>query len=295
MKFAMIAIAAGILNAQAPEAPQWQVAAGGKMAFEVASIKPAAPGAAFIPPNFAISSEDAYAETGGRLTADFPVTVYIEFAYKLWLTREQRQAMVAHLPKWVTSDSFVIQAKAPISNPTKDQMRLMMQSLLANRFSLALHFETREVPVLALTLVKPGKTGPKLIPHAEGPPCDAPPSPDLFAPRCGATFSLRSKGVRRGGSRNTTMDMIAAALTGFGNLDRPVVDRTGLDGKFDYRLDWTPEPSVSAPPNPDAPPADLPETTFLQALREQLGLKLESTKGPIQTLVIDHIDRPSEN
>jgi bla regulator protein blaR1 len=78
--------------------------------------------------------------------------------------------MFAHLPKWVITDRYSIDARAA-GNPTKDQMRLMVQSLLADRFQLAAHFATQEVPVFALTVVKDGKLGPKLIAHADGRPC----------------------------------------------------------------------------------------------------------------------------
>ena len=107
----------------------------------------------------------SYSATGGRFVANTSLSVYIQFAYKLWLTGEQNQSMLAHLPKWVSTDSYIITAKAPIGNPTKDQMRLMMQSLLADRYHLAIHFETLDTTVLALTLVKPGRAGPELKPH----------------------------------------------------------------------------------------------------------------------------------
>ena len=98
--------------------------------------------------------------------------IYITFAYKLWPTQQQGEALLAQLPKWAREESIVIEAKAD-GNPTKDQMRLMVQSLLADRFKLTLHFERRQTPVFALALAKPGRLGPKLRPHAEGPPCDA--------------------------------------------------------------------------------------------------------------------------
>ncbi len=296
-----IPVGIGIVNAPAMSAqtatatmPQWQIAAGGRMAFEVASIRQRAPGAQFTPPNFPLSNENAYADTGGRFIANFPLVVYITFAYKLELTREQRQAMVAHLPNWVSNDSFIIQAKAANHNPTKDQMRLMMQSLLADRFQLALHFETRETAVLAMTLVRPGKPGPKLIPHADGPPCDGPPDPNLFPSQCEVTSLERNSSGSIGGSRNTTLEMIASALPSLGRLSRPVVDRTGLSGNFDYRLEWTPEPNGASPPGLNTQP-DLQGTTFLQAVRDQLGIKLESTKASIQTIVIDRVEHPLEN
>lgn len=91
----------------------------------------------------------------------------------LMLVGSQRDAVHGHVPAWVTTDFFTIEAKAPTANQTKDQMRLMIQSLLAHRFKLAVHFEIRDVPVLALVQVEPGKLGPRLRPHSEGPACDA--------------------------------------------------------------------------------------------------------------------------
>jgi hypothetical protein len=122
-----------------PAISQWQTAAGGKMSFDVASIRPTKPGV-FTPPNFALSSDDSYSPNGGLLSADFSLATYIEFAYKLWLSPDQRKSMLANLPKWVDRDKYEIHARAS-GNPTKDQMRLMMQSLLADRFKLAIHYE----------------------------------------------------------------------------------------------------------------------------------------------------------
>ena len=214
--------------------------------------------------------------------------------------------MLAHLPKWVDTDFFEIEAKAA-GNPTKDQMRLMMQSLLAERFHLAVHYETQEMPVYALTPIKPGTWGPKLIRHADGPPCDVPglqvpatgmsdPGAGVFPDRCESEAAVPGKNGRRvTGSRNTTMTLLSEFLSRTGG--RPVVDRTGITDRIDYRLEWTPESNVCTQSvcqgvevEPDPNPV-----TFMEAVREQLGLKLESTKAPVQTLVIDHIERPSEN
>jgi uncharacterized protein (TIGR03435 family) len=106
--------------------------------------------------------------SGGRLSATFQLIVYIGFAYKLetW----QYKDAFEHLPKWAEDDFFSIDAEAE-GDPTKDQMRIMMQSLLTERFNLRLHLETRDSPVLALTLVRPGREGLNLQPHSEGPPC----------------------------------------------------------------------------------------------------------------------------
>jgi uncharacterized protein (TIGR03435 family) len=266
------------------------------MAFEVASIKPGRGGAL---PLFPLDAGDAYAPTGGRFFANFPLWAYIQFAYKIWPTEQQRREALAHLPEWA-AESFTIEAQAE-GNPTKDQMRLMMQSLLADRFKLAVHFETRVVPVFALTLVNPGKLGPKLRPHAEGPPCDnagwRQPAPriasdaDVFPPVCDA-FMMRSRASTLVGSRNTTMALLAGALPSLGSLSRPVVDQTGMSGRFDFTIEWLFESAVVAPFRAEP---DLPGPAFLDALREQLGLKLESMTGPVQILVIDSVDKPSEN
>jgi bla regulator protein blaR1 len=155
---------------QAQSVPKWQTAAGGRMEFEVASIRLEEHGK-FVPPNIDLGNDDTPIPHGGPFIADFPLEKYIEFAYKIAPSRDQEEAMIAHLPKWVATDRFVIQAKAE-GNPTKDQMRLMMQSLLADRFQVAVHFETREASVPALALKKPGKLGPRLRPNSEGPSCD---------------------------------------------------------------------------------------------------------------------------
>ena len=188
-------------------------------------------------------------------------------------------------------------------------MRLMMQSLLADRFKLAVHFETREVPVFALTLVKPGQFGPRLRPHAEGPPCPdsfaepdphAPPNAnDVFPPNCEtAQMWVKPNGMSLVGSRNTTMPFLAAQVAAqifssggvAGEVDKPVVDKTGLDGRFDFTIEWLFESAVVAPFRVEP---DLPGPAFLDALREQLGLKLESTRGPVQFIVIDSVETPT--
>jgi bla regulator protein BlaR1 len=291
------AAGAQTMDARAPDAiPRWQTAAGGKMAFEVASIRQTAPGK-FTSPNFPLDAGNAYASTGGRFSADFAVTTYLEFAYKIWLTHEQKQSLVANLPKWVTNDQFTIQANAAKDNPTKDQMRLMVQSLLADRFQLSMHFETQEVPVFALALVTAGKTGPKLRPHSEGVPCDSPATrtgrgADVFPEVCDINVLEGHRDGNVAGSRNTIIELIAGTFPALGRLGRPVVDQTGLSGRFDFRLDWVPEPD--GPVTGDNPP-DFRGPTFQEALHDQLGLKLKATVGPIRTPVIDHIERPSEN
>jgi uncharacterized protein (TIGR03435 family) len=282
----------------------WEKTAGGKMAFDVASVKPNTSGD-FEPPSFPLDAGDAYSANGGlfRLRA-FQLMTFIQFAYKLQLTPSQSKALLATLPKWVATDRFDIEAHGP-PNATKDQMRLMMRSLLADRFKLAVHFETLQRPVFALVLEKAGKTGPQLIPHSQGPPCDAVPAapeagkePSVFPATCN-TVAVR--GVRgcyiMFGSRNTTMDLIASAFAGAPGedmIDRPVIDKTGLTGHFDFILRYT-----SDIPRVDmygaAEQFDNSQPTFFSALKEQLGLKLDARTGPVKVLFIDHVEEPSPN
>jgi uncharacterized protein (TIGR03435 family) len=286
--------------APASAVPDWQTKAGGQMAFTVASVKPDT--GPFRPPNFPLDPGDAFRPVGGHFNADFALATYITFAYKLWLTADQRQSMIAHLPGWVSSDRFDIQAEAE-GNPTKDQMRLMMQALLAERFQLKVHFETQVVPVLAMVLAKPDKTGPKLRPHSEGVPCEATPATNgpsasatsVFPPVCDVyMMNISPNTGARAGSRNTTLEALAGGLPGIGGLDRPVVDQTGLSGRFDFSIEFTPESHTPSTASAGVP-ADVPGSTFLEAVREQLGLKLEATKAPLRILVVDHVDRPSAN
>jgi uncharacterized protein (TIGR03435 family) len=264
--------------------PDWQVKAGGQMAFTVASVKPDS--GPFRPPNFPLDAGDAFRPVGGHFSADFPLGTYIAFAYKISFNPD-------HLPDWV-HDRFDIQAEAE-GKPTKDQMRLMMQSLLTERFQLKVHVETPMTAVLAMVLVKPDKTGPKLRPHSEGVPCEGAPETNVFPPVCDVyMMEMPPNAGARAGSRNTTMELLAGALRGIGRLDRPVVDQTGLSGRFDFSIEFAPDSGAASAPNAGAA-ADLPGSSFLDALREQLGLKLEATKAPQRVLVVDHVERPSQN
>jgi uncharacterized protein (TIGR03435 family) len=267
------------------QSPDWQIKAGGQMAFTVASVKPDT--GPFRPPNFPLDGGDAFRPVGGHFSADFPLGVYLTFAYKLPLKDGQ------HFPDWVY-DRFDIQAEAE-GNPTKDQMRLMMQSLLAERFQLKVHVEMPMTPVLAMVLVKPDKTGPKLRPHSEGVPCEAAPVASTFPPVCDIySMTVAPNAGALAGSRNTTMELLAHGLQGIGRLDRPVVDQTGLSGRFDFSIEFVPE--TGAPSVPDAGvPAEAPGSSFLEALRQQLGLRLEATKAPVQVIVVDRVERPSAN
>jgi uncharacterized protein (TIGR03435 family) len=284
--------------------PAWQIAAGTRSEFEVASIRLAKPDT-FLRPNMVLNSEDTPVPPGGHFIADFPLEFYIEFAYKIMPTREQEDAMFAHLPKWVSTDRFVIEAEAS-GHPTKDQIRLMMQSLLADRFKLVVHFETREMPVFALLLDKPGKLRPGLRPHSQGPPCDKEPNvpsdrtsstipPGGFIAACGRVQMIDGANhTKLLGGRNISIDHLAGYLPDFEDMGRPIVDETNLKGTFDFSLSWSPEGDAASPAennrltNAEGPP-------LVEAIKEQLGLKLKPTKAPIQIPVIDHVEPLTPN
>ena len=186
------------------------------MAFDVASVKQNKSGATTSHSNVNFAPDGVFTPTGGLLTTtNLTLLNFIVFAYKT--TGDQVQLLRPQLPNWATTDRFDIQAKVE-GNPTKDQFRLMMQSLLADRFKLTIHYETRHLPAFALVL-KPGKTGPQLQPHSEEPKCPGQENlqpnsassvrsqrqvssdlrwPDYDAPeRAGARAARRSKYERR--------------------------------------------------------------------------------------------------
>src|ERR1700730_5923306 len=161
-----------------PQTPQWQIDAGGKMEFDVASVKQdtTPPSPQTVNSNVPLGPQDMYSPTGGLLSAtNVPLLQYMVFAYKL--TPNQVQSVLSSLPKWATTNRYDIQARVA-GNPAKDQFRLMMQALLADRFKLAIHYEIKQQPIFALVLDKPGKLGPKIQPHPADSPCStAPPAP----------------------------------------------------------------------------------------------------------------------
>jgi uncharacterized protein (TIGR03435 family) len=214
--------------------------------FEVASVKPSAPGS---------RGPTIYNPTRGRFAIDSITTkALIAYAYDV------REFQISGGPNWVGSEEYNIVAK-PQGEPSNEKILAMTRSLLAERFNLTLHHESKEMPVLALTVAK---GGPRLHPSE-------------------ATGGPEVRGGRgRLVARNVTMGMLAAQLAGR-VLDRPVLDRTEIAGKFDVDLEWTPVER-----------ADLGPSIFT-ALQEQLGLKLETQKGVVDVLVIDHVERPSAN
>jgi uncharacterized protein (TIGR03435 family) len=274
------------------------------MSFEVASVRqrdPRAPHGG----NVDLEGSDFLVRYhGGLVTTDGSLISYIAFAYKIQ-DPSQAPLLQAQLPKWAQTEQFIIEAR-PSDNPTKDQIRLMMQTLLAERFHLTVHTETRQLPMYALTLDKPGKPGPNLQPHPEDGLCtktpdkSVPPAKNsvLPAPYCGLII-YTGKPEQHMRIMDFTMEQMAGGIETVGvlrgGLDQiPILDRTGLTGKFDIDLDFLPAPKPGSPPDPGTEP-EAPAPSFVEALKIQAGLKLVRQTGPVDVYVIDHVEQPSEN
>jgi uncharacterized protein (TIGR03435 family) len=277
------ALTAPRLRAQAP------ATTGDRPQFDAASIKPNKSGDPMM--TFPLG------QPGGHVTAtNCTLRLLIAFAYNLQLGTRQTQKTLLGTPDWIDSEHFDIEAEAE-GNPSRAQKVLMVQSLLADRFKLIVHHEIRQLPVFELVLAKAARTGPQLQPHTGDNGCVSPSSgaqPTTgsgIAPLmlCGG-FKVEVGRSARLESRKVTLQMLAENLSYLQGIDRPVVDRTGLSGDFDVLLEWTPQIGQAASPEPD-PSAP----SIFTAVQEQLGLKLESTTGPVDVLVIDHVEEPSPN
>jgi uncharacterized protein (TIGR03435 family) len=275
-----------------------------KLQFEVASVRENKSDAKPTS-NLPLDRGDVYYPTGGVFSAtNQPVIAYLIFAYKVNIS-EFRGGLMRSLPKWAVTDRFDINARTESQNPTKDEMRLMMQSLLEERFQLKVHREQRVVPIFGMYLIKPGKAGPQLKLHNLSSSCSVPipvlkagttveTMVGLWPPGCGDGTEVRiSKSRLREGGRDMTMSAIADWLTGSGDLDRAIFDRTGLTGTYDFVFEFDPASSgregVSGAPTEDSGPA------FLDAIKEQLGLQLKKQNGSASFFVVDHVEYPSAN
>jgi uncharacterized protein (TIGR03435 family) len=290
--------------AQSPVQVPSSMPAAHKLEFEVASVRESRSGGQTTS-NFPLDRGNVYHPTGGVLFATNQsfVTLLI-FSYKIHIS-EFRGGLMRRLPSWAVTDKFDINARAESENPTKDDVRLMMQSLLEDRFKLKVHREKQQMPILGLYLIKPGKTGPQLKPHSPASSCSAPLTPPvaatpaakmvgLWPPVCGDGKEARvSKYVLREGGRDMTMSAIADWLDGSGESDRPILDQTGLNGTFDFILEFDPESlgreGISSVPREDSGP------TFGEAMKEQLGLQVKKQDGSISIFVVDNVEYPSAN
>jgi uncharacterized protein (TIGR03435 family) len=237
-------------------------------AFEVSTVKE----------NKSGTSDSHSSFKNGRFTAS-NVSLKNVIQYSAYGIPEPR---IVGGPKWLDSARFDIEAKTDSSVADqlrtlgRDQRRLrmqqMFQQLLADRFKLAIHWETRDLPVYALVVAKKGSN----LHESTG------------------SNSGTSSSTGQFTAQGLTMEEIARALTQelSRELGRVVIDQTGIKGRYDVSLKWTPE-TGAAPMSSDNAPDSGP--SIFTAIQEQLGLKLESTRGPVQVLVIDHVEMPSEN
>ncbi|MGH9575624.1 MAG: TIGR03435 family protein, partial [Candidatus Acidiferrales bacterium] len=291
-------LSAPLLHAQSTA--DWEKAAGGKMSFEVASVKrnPETMNRDAVHSNVDLDSGDRFLPTGGLFSAtDFPLIAYTGFAFKLPI--DQLLSLQSQMPKWA-ADRYDIEGRAA-GNPTKDQYRLMMQTLLSERFKLAYHVVTKQSPVLSIVADNPRKLGPQLQRHTGKVPCPSG-TPVAGSPltvaggfplACGSLvgFPPTVRGRVHIGARDVPITVLTDLVVGKGlmSFDKPIVDQTSL-GRIDFVIEFTPD---VAPDNGGRIDSDGP--TFLDALKDQLGVKLTSATGEVSTLVIDHIEEPTPN
>lgn len=243
-----------------------------QLTFEVASIKPASPDAR--------GSSVRLMPGGGINATNVPLLRLITLAYDV------RDFQVSGGPGWIATESFDVIARPDRSaaegaedlakltdgqrKTLREQVTGRLRALLADRFQLAVHKEMKEQPIYALVLAK---NGPKMQ-------------------------EVKESGPREGISRQNghaqafavPMEMFAQVLSRL--VERPVVDQTGLAGKYDFVLEWTPDLGTAALDGANSP---APGPTIFTVLQEQLGLRLESQKGPVENIVIDRAEKPSEN
>jgi uncharacterized protein (TIGR03435 family) len=257
----------------------------GSPAFEVASVKPVKFG---------------------------PLRWLIACAYSVPAARDHQDIVGG--PNWLDSDLFDIVANLATDDVPRvgslnqkrieDYLRrgrLMLQTLLADRFRLAVHRETKEVPMYALAVARrDGKLGPKL--HATAVDCaawiaggrrGAPPGFRPGPPPAAGDLPCGGQMVNGFAIRGSTMTLARLADMLSPRVERPVQDRTGLAGNFDLDLQWRPEPGKEGPL--EAGLSESLPTSIFTALQEQLGLRLESSKGSADVLVIDHVEQPTPN
>jgi uncharacterized protein (TIGR03435 family) len=222
--------------------------------FLVATIKPSDPN----------ETRDGFPLDGRHLACvNETVDTILTVAYGIHVKQ------IVNAPEWLSKDRFDITGVADTPGvPNLEQQQQMWRKLLADRFHLILHRETRELAVYAVRIAK------------------SPPMLKVADPgKAMNTGNSTSGGQRTLKFRNMSMAGFILNMNWY--LDRPIVDQTSLPGNYDFTLKWTFDDT--APPDPDAPPS------LFTAIKEQLGLKLDAVKGPAEVLVIDHIEQPSAN
>jgi uncharacterized protein (TIGR03435 family) len=213
--------------------------------------------------------------TNGRHVAayNFPVGELISYSYGL-----HAKQIVAKESSLLGTHFDIDGVPDFVGHPNLTQSRLMFQKLLVSRFKLAFHYESRELPAYAIQIAK---GGPKL-PLTTRKPSDS----TGFSYNCQVILTVRNASVA---------DIAGGMQEAF--MDKPVVDQTGLHDRYDFDLKWTPDELQSYCPVDPAHSRDDPNASpgLYTAIQEQIGLKLVTTKAPVQVMVIDHVETPSEN
>ncbi|HZM62229.1 MAG TPA: TIGR03435 family protein [Vicinamibacterales bacterium] len=276
--------------------------AGRRPAFEVASVKR----------NVTGNPPTSIRSTTGRFTAtNAPLMLLLSSAYRL------APYQYAGLPSWADSERFDIAATAP--GATVDQVALMLRSLLADRFKMVAHMETRDAPIYAIVVARADRRlGPQITrsstdctavlaerqaaARSRGPgPVPVPSVTPGQRPVCNIRATTRqtsSGGVVLGYTAGSiTMARFAEILSIALQFRRQVVDRTALEGAYDFDLEYARErPATAAAPGEPAAATPIDDgPSIFTALEEQLGLKLESTRAPVEYLVIDSVEKPTDN
>ena len=256
--FAVFASAVGVFAQTPTPRPKFE-------AFEVATIKP-------VPSDAERGRYITMQGTNRFIGKDYTLKLLIAAAYNL------NPHVISGGPEWLDAEHFDISALTPGDvRPTRDEQMVMLRRLLTDRFQLSFHREPREFSIYVL---EAAKGGPKLKESA---------SPDDPPALINVVYPQRIKLP----ARNVTMADFASMLQR-AVLDRPVVDKTGLKGKYDFDLEWAPDESQFNGEIPAAP-ADASAAPLFMAIQQQLGLKLVATKGPVDALIVDKAERPSAN
>lgn len=230
--------------------------------FEVATIKPGRPDA---------QGRGVMIRGGQVMAINTSLTNLISTAFNV------NENQIFGASSWMQTERFDVTGKPDVGgSPNNAQMKGMIRKLLADRFQLKVHSEKRELSVYAIVLIP--NTPHKFTPS----------DPDHHLPNVGPARPGRMT------LRNVTMAGFARVLQNF-VLDRPVVDRTGLDGSFDLTLEWTPDESQYPAIGPLPQPQESETPDIFTAFQEQLGLRLLSTKALADVLIIDQAEKPSEN
>ena len=257
--------------------------------FEVASVKPSES----LPPP---GSSGAVIRPDQFDAPSYPLQALVSLAHGI------SNARIIGWPEWTQRVRYDVRARTAKPS-TRQEVLAMLQTLLAQRFSLRVHRETREMDIYALVVAKPGVTGPKL--QRVEVDCETKKlldgsAPGFFPPdarpACGTSLNrvrlVAGPSITISKRAAWTMEQMALGLGG--GLGRPVIDRTGLTGTFDAELTYVTEnpPSFPQPTKPQPPPDGV---WLRDAIRQQLGLDLRSERGPVEFLVIDSIERPTAN